>query len=135
MFSWNSSPHVGGLSRLVGIDQSFFIWLFSRKEKKRNAYVEGAVATCLSLYLLRIQTLHPSTVKRKLGLASGSYTENKKQAFAYASARSSQIDSHHLADCYIMAEYYYTILQAQQELEECEEMYEASESQKAMLIE
>lgn len=87
-----------------------------------NAYVEGALSACLSYKHINVHTLQPSVVKRKLKLATGNYAENKKVAYAYAAKKCPQIgkhplffvyfsltmftDSHHLADCFILADYW-----------------------------
>lgn len=71
-----------------------------------NAYIEGAIAAVLSYLRISIHTLQPSAVKRKLKLATGNYADNKRVAFEYAKKRCPAIDSHHLADCYILAEYW-----------------------------
>lgn len=71
-----------------------------------NAYVEGGIATCLSFQGLKVLTIHPSTSKRKLGIATGNYANNKRVAFDYASARCNGLGSHHEADCFILAYWY-----------------------------
>jgi hypothetical protein len=71
-----------------------------------NCYIEGAIAAVLSYKRLNVHTLQPSVVKRKLKLATGNYAANKKAAFEFASANCAGIDSHHLADCYVLAEYW-----------------------------
>jgi hypothetical protein len=71
-----------------------------------NSYVEGALAACLSYKHITVHTLQPGVVKRKLKLATGNYAENKKVAYAYAAKKCPMIDSHHLADCFILADYW-----------------------------
>jgi hypothetical protein len=71
-----------------------------------NCYTEGALAACLSSMGLNVVTLHPSAVKRKLKLATGNYADNKREALKFAKDLCPEIDSHHLADCFVMAEYH-----------------------------
>lgn len=55
---------------------------------------------------INVETLPPSVVKRKLKLATGNYADNKREAFRFAKEYCPEIDSHHLADCFILAEYW-----------------------------
>lgn len=71
-----------------------------------NAYIEGAIAATLSYLHINVNTLQPSAVKRKLQLATGNYADNKKAAFNFASQLCEGIDTHHLADCFVLAEYW-----------------------------
>jgi len=71
-----------------------------------NSFVEGALACCLSYENLSVHILQPSVVKRKLNLATGNYTFNKMLALAYAKERCPAIDTHHLADCFVLADYW-----------------------------
>ena len=54
-----------------------------------------------------VHSLQPSVVKRKLKLATGSYADNKRQAFIYAQKHCESITSHHLADCFLLAKYWF----------------------------
>jgi hypothetical protein len=74
-----------------------------------NAYIEGALAGILSFQGLMVHSFQPSVAKRMFKLATGNYADNKRLAFAWAKARCPQIDSHHLADCFVMAEYWRTV--------------------------
>ena len=71
-----------------------------------NAFVEGGLSACLALQDMVVITGHPSAVKRKLGLSTGTYANNKKLAFIYASKECKDIESHHEADCYILAKWF-----------------------------
>jgi hypothetical protein len=71
-----------------------------------NIYVEGAMCTCLTLLGLDVSVVSPSASKRKLKLATGNYAMNKKVAFQWAKEKCDGIESHHVADCFIMAYYW-----------------------------
>lgn len=72
-----------------------------------NAYVEGGVAACLEMNGFTVETLMPSTIKRKLNLATGSYGTNKRMAFLHSKKLCETISSHHEADCFILAEWFW----------------------------
>lgn len=71
-----------------------------------NTYVEGAISACLAMGGVSVHSLSASAVKNKLGLATGNYAQNKRMAFEYARKRCNDIDTHHTADCFCLAEYY-----------------------------
>lgn len=71
-----------------------------------NIYVESAIVTTMLCWKHNVITLQPSVVKRKLKLATGNYADNKRQAYNFARQRCPRITSHHLADCFLLAEYY-----------------------------
>jgi hypothetical protein len=71
-----------------------------------NAYVEGGIASCLAMQGFEVKTIHPSTAKRKLGIATGNYATNKRIAFEYASRACQGLQSHHEADCFILGHWY-----------------------------
>jgi hypothetical protein len=72
-----------------------------------NAFVEGGISACLATHGMDVEVVHPSTVKRKLGLATGNYANNKRIAFMHAKERCDGISSHHEADCFILAEWWF----------------------------
>lgn len=72
-----------------------------------NAYVEGGVAACLEMNGFTVETLMPSTIKRKLNLATGNYGTNKRMAFLHAKKLCETVSSHHEADCFILAEWFW----------------------------
>jgi len=72
-----------------------------------NAYVEGAIAASLQTLGLQVVTIQPSVAKRALGVSTGNYTLNKQVALAYARKHCPTIKSHHVADCYLLARYYF----------------------------
>lgn len=71
-----------------------------------NAFIEGGLTCCLSALGMHVEVLHPSAVKRKLGLATGNYRNNKLLAFQHAKEKGQNINSHHEADCFILAEWW-----------------------------
>jgi hypothetical protein len=71
-----------------------------------NAYVEGGLAVCLAFQKFRVHTLQPSVVKRKLGLATGNYKQNKDAAVDFAKSLHINASSDHIADCVCLAEYW-----------------------------
>jgi hypothetical protein len=72
-----------------------------------NAYIEGAVASCLCTAGMNVDTVHPSTAKRALRLATGNYADNKQVAFRHAKVYCADITSHHEADCFILGEWWW----------------------------
>lgn len=76
-----------------------------------NAYVEGCVTTiaCERVEPRLVCVVNASACKRKLGLATGNYAENKRMSLLYARAECPSIGSHHVADCYVLARYYMSL--------------------------
>jgi hypothetical protein len=77
---------------------------------RNNTYVEACVTTRLvaKMDTRRIFVVTPSVVKRSLKLCTGNYSANKDMALGYAKNRCvdfAATGSHHVADCYCMAEY------------------------------
>jgi hypothetical protein len=77
---------------------------------RNNTYVEACVTTRLvaKMDTRRIFVVTPSVVKRSLRLCTGNYGANKDMALVYAKNRCTDFastGSHHVADCYCIAEY------------------------------
>lgn len=71
-----------------------------------NIFIEGGLAVVLSFLKIEVHTLQPSVVKRKLKISTGSYSHNKLMVLRYARSLCKDINTHHLADCFAMADYW-----------------------------
>jgi hypothetical protein len=101
---------IAGVSLKLGVTTALVEYqapMGAMKVCRWNAFVEGGLSTCLCYVGLPVETVFPSAVKRKLGLASGNYDENKRVAFLFAKEHGQNVSSHHEADCFVLAYWWF----------------------------
>lgn len=100
---------IAGVNQNVGILVEFQAPIGMTHVARWNAYVEGCVTTvaCENYDPSCVYVVNASACKRKLGLATGNYAMNKQLSMAFAQRECPTIGSHHVADCYVLARYFF----------------------------
>jgi len=75
-----------------------------------NVFIEGGVTVGLEVLGCKLQRVHPYAAKKKFSLSTGDYTKNKKAALDFASGKCFGIPNHHVADCFVLANYYFSVI-------------------------